>query len=383
MRGHDWSTSPLGQPESWPQSLRSMVGMLINSKFPMFLAWGTDFSMLYNDAYGEILGNKHPSAVGARMQDIWAEIWVYLTPKIEQAISGQAVFEENLPLSVFRKGYYEKAWFTFSYSPIYDESGQVGGMFCAVVETTETVRALAALQASESELKAMNQRKDEFLAMLAHELRNPLAPISSAAEMLRIIAHSDPKIIRVGEVINRQLNHLTALVDDLLDVARVTKGLIELDRQVVDFDLIIQSAVEQSRPLLEERKHTLSVQGSASHAMVVADRNRIIQVLTNLLNNAAKYTTEAGHIILSVSINDENVVVEVEDNGVGIEPELIPRIFDLFTQAQRTPDRLQGGLGIGLALVKTIMTLHAGQILVSSDGRGAGSKFTMLLPKVK
>jgi signal transduction histidine kinase len=172
--------------------------------------------------------------------------------------------------------------------------------------------------------------------MLGHELRNPLAPISSAAEMLRIVAGSDPKITKASEVISRQVKHLTALVDDLLDVARVTKGVIELDRQVVGFDVIIQSAVEQSRPLLESRKHILSIQHNASHAMVVADRNRLIQVLCNLLNNAAKYTPEAGHIVLSVHTNNGSVVVEVEDNGVGIEPKLLPQIFDLsLRQSER------------------------------------------------
>ena len=263
-----------------------------------------------------------------------------------------------------------------SSAPIRDATGRVVAAVAANMDITQ-------LRTAQAKLLETDRQKDEFLAMLGHELRNPLAPISSAAEMLRIVAHSDPRISRASEVISRQVKHLTALVDDLLDVARVTKGVIELDRQVIDFDLIIKSAVEQSRPLLESRKHTLSIQGSASHTMVMADRNRLIQVLSNLLNNAAKYTTEAGHITLSVRSNDDSVVVEVEDNGVGIEPNLLPQIFDLFTQAQRTPDRFQGGLGIGLALVKAIMTLHGGQILASSDGLGAGSKFTMLLPKVK
>jgi PAS domain S-box-containing protein len=263
-----------------------------------------------------------------------------------------------------------------SSAPIRDATGRVVAAVAANMDITQ-------LRTAQARLLETDRRKDEFLAMLGHELRNPLAPISSAAEMLRIVAHSDPMISKASEVISRQVKHLTALVDDLLDVARVTKGVIELDRQVVDFDLIIQSAIEQSRPLLESRKHTLSIEGSASHATVIADRNRLIQVLSNLLNNAAKYTTEAGHIILSVRTNDDSVVVEVKDNGVGIEPKLLPQIFDLFTQAQRTPDRLQGGLGIGLALVKAIMILHGGQILASSDGLGAGSKFTMLLPKIK
>jgi PAS domain S-box-containing protein len=263
-----------------------------------------------------------------------------------------------------------------SSAPIRDATGRVVAAVAANMDITQ-------LRIAQTKLLETDRRKDEFLAMLGHELRNPLAPISSAAEMLRIISPSDPKVSRASEVIIRQIKHLTALVDDLLDVARVTKGVIELNRQVVDFDLIIQSAVEQSKSLLESRKHTFSIQGSTSHAIVMADSNRLIQVLSNLLNNAAKYTNEGGHIILSARSNDDSVVVEVEDNGVGIEPKLLPQIFDLFTQGQRTPDRFQGGLGIGLALVKAIMTLHGGQILVSSDGLGAGSKFTMFLPKIK
>jgi PAS domain S-box-containing protein len=263
-----------------------------------------------------------------------------------------------------------------SSAPIRDATGRVVAAVAANMDITQ-------LRTAQAKLLETDRRKDEFLAMLGHELRNPLAPISSAAEMLRIVAHSDPKISRASEVISRQVKHLTALVDDLLDVSRVTRGVIELDRQVIDFDSIIESAVEQSRPLLESRKHSLSVQGEASHAMVIADRNRLIQVLSNLLNNAGKYTPEAGRITLSVRTDDDDVIVEVEDNGIGIEPKILPHVFDLFTQAERTPDRVQGGLGIGLALVKAIVTLHGGQIVASSGGPGAGSKFTMSLPITK
>jgi signal transduction histidine kinase len=263
-----------------------------------------------------------------------------------------------------------------SSAPIRDAAGRVVAAVAANMDITQ-------LRTAQAKLLETDRRKDEFLAMLGHELRNPLAPISSAAEMLRIVAHSDPKISRASEVISRQVKHLTALVDDLLDVSRVTRGVIELDRQVIDFDSIIESAVEQCRPLLESRKHSLSVQGEASHAMVIADRNRLIQVLSNLLNNAGKYTPEAGRITLSVRTDDDDVIVEVEDNGIGIEPKILPHVFDLFTQAERTPDRVQGGLGIGLALVKAIVTLHGGQIVASSGGPGAGSKFTMSLPITK
>jgi PAS domain S-box-containing protein len=263
-----------------------------------------------------------------------------------------------------------------SSAPIRDNTGRVVAAVAANMDITQ-------LRTAQAKLLETDRRKDEFLAMLGHELRNPLAPISAAADMLRIVGHNDAKIVKATEVISRQVRHLSSLVDDLLDVARVTKGVIELDMQTLDFDLIIQSAIEQSSPLLESKKHALSVQSDASHTTVLADRNRLIQVLSNLLNNAAKYTAQAGHIMLSVRAVDGNVVVDVEDNGVGIESKLLPHIFDLFTQAERTPDRSQGGLGIGLALVKSIVTLHGGQVTASSNGPGAGSKFTMSLPMAR
>jgi signal transduction histidine kinase len=233
---------------------------------------------------------------------------------------------------------------------------------------------------AERELIEANHRKDEFLAMLGHELRNPLAPICSAAQMLKIVTPGDGRFQQAVDVINRQSKHLTALVDDLLDVSRVTKGLVDLNKSEVDIRAVIDSAVEQTRPLFEARRHALTVEhGPPSHT-VIGDRTRLVQAISNLLNNAGKYTPPAGAISLSVAVSARRVTVEVRDNGVGIDSDLLPRVFDLFTQAQRTPDRAQGGLGIGLALVKTIVTLHGGEISAYSAGRGAGSKFIMSLP---
>jgi hypothetical protein len=157
MRGNDWSSSPLGAPETWPQSLRTVVGLLLNSKFPMFVAWGADLGFLYNDAYAEILGAKHPRALGARFHDIWSEIWPDISPLIDAAMVGQASFREDLPLVMRRKGFDEQTWFTFSYSPVRDESGAVAGMFCAVSETTQRILVERALRESEGRLRALNE----------------------------------------------------------------------------------------------------------------------------------------------------------------------------------------------------------------------------------
>lgn len=255
----------------------------------------------------------------------------------------------------------------------YDNSGNPTGIRGVTVDVTERYEA-------EIELRAASRRKDEFLAMLAHELRNPLAPISTAAEMLKFVAHGDAKITRVSEVITRQVKHMTALVDDLLDASRVTRGLVELHKEPVDIKSVVTSAVEQARPLIQMKGHSLTVQNSASDFVVLGDRVRLVQIITNLLNNAAKYTPDKGDIVLSVTRLENRVCIEVVDNGIGIAPDLLPHVFELFTQAERTPDRSQGGLGIGLALVKTMVHLHGGEVTAVSSGLGSGSKFTFSLP---
>ncbi len=630
MRGHDWSACALGPPLDWPQALRSVVGLMLASKFPMFLAWGPALCFLYNDAYAEILGKKHPDALGRPFQEIWHEIWDDIGPLVDRALAGEATFQENLPLLMHRKGYDEQTWFTFSYSPLFDEQGAVAGMYCACTETTaavlasrrhqheidrlrqmfrqapglvavlsgpqhvfelaneaylqlvgardligkrvlealpevegqgfvdlldnvyrsgepyigrglpvrlmrnpehgleqrfvdfiyqplrdeaqqvtgifvegsdvtEAVNALEALRHSEQRLRQLantmhhlawmagpdgqaqwyndrwyeltgltrlelhgpqsldmvhpddrphvaagwanavregtpyesemrlrradgtwrrflaraapvrdasgqivqwfgtstditdaenakeallegNRRKDEFLAMLAHELRNPLAPISTAAQVLHATGHDDPRVRGASEIISRQVGHMVSLVDDLLDVSRVTRGLVELKLEHLDVDDVIAHAVEQVRPLLEARGHTLSLPAPGTGLHVTGDRTRITQVLANLLNNAAKYTPHKGDIRIRTHVQEGNLVLAVEDNGIGIDAVLLPHVFTLFTQAERTPDRSQGGLGIGLALARSLAELHGGTLQAYSAGTGSGARFTLTLP---
>ena len=228
-------------------------------------------------------------------------------------------------------------------------------------------------------LQDQDRRKDEFLAMLAHELRNPLAPIAAAAEMLKFGTANEERVRRSSEVISRQVRHMTSLVDDLLDVSRVTRGLIKLDRALLDPMQLVANAVEQSQPLITARGHTLTVTGDAAGAHIAGDAHRLVQVLANLLNNAAKYTSHGGRIEVTVARERETVAITVRDNGVGIDASLLPRMFDLFTQAERSPDRAQGGLGIGLALVRSIIDLHGGDVIAASDGIGRGSTFTVRL----
>jgi PAS domain S-box-containing protein len=234
----------------------------------------------------------------------------------------------------------------------------------------------------EQERRRADRSKDEFLAMLAHELRNPLAPISAAADLLRLARLDETRVRQTSEVIARQVRHMTSLVDDLLDVSRVTRGLITLETSDLDAKRIVSDAIEQVRPLIESRGHHMAVHMPPESTHVSGDAKRLVQVLANLLNNAAKYTPEGGSIDLRLEVDSADVRIVVKDNGIGMAPEFLSGVFDMFTQAQRTADRSQGGLGIGLALVKSLIELHHGSVTAHSKGLGQGSEFTVRLPRL-
>jgi signal transduction histidine kinase/ActR/RegA family two-component response regulator len=504
MRAHDWSVSPLGHPRDWPQALRTTVGLMLNSKFPMFVAWGPELGFLYNDSYVPILGEKHPNALGRRFHDIWAEIWDDIHPLIVRALKGESTYMDRLLLRMNRHGYDEDTWFRFSYSPVRDEDGTVAGMYCACVEMTGEVLAeryreeehqrlmtlfeqapgiIAVLRGPnhvfeltnqsylqlighrgligkparealpevadqgffelldqvynsgqtfvghavplrvqrdahgpleerfvdfvyqpirgpkgdvegifvegsdvttrkrvEDELRAANRQKDQFLAMLAHELRNPLAPITTAAQLLQRGTLDPQRARHASDIIVRQAEHMTDLVNDLLDVSRVTRGLADIEKEELDVTAVVTGAVEQVRPLLDARRHELQLELWQQPLHVSGDRTRLVQVVSNILNNAAKYTPPGGRILLRVHADAGEAVIAVRDNGQGIDPQVLPYIFDLFTQAERTPDRSQGGLGIGLALVKSLVALHGGRVAAFSEGPNQGSEFVIRLP---
>jgi signal transduction histidine kinase len=211
-------------------------------------------------------------------------------------------------------------------------------------------------------MREIDRRKDEFLAMLAHELRNPLAPISAASALLKIPHLDREKIKQTSEIISRQVKHMSGLIDDLLDVSRVSRGLVTLTQDILDAKQILISAVEQVRPLIDARQHRLTLQTPDEQVYLKGDPKRLVQIIANVLNNAAKYTTELGEIILRMDANSQNVKFTVSDNGIGIAPDVIDHIFEMFSQAERTSDRTQGGLGIGLALVKNLVHLHGGTV---------------------
>jgi PAS domain S-box-containing protein len=511
MRAHDWSGSSLGHPTTWPQSLRTVVELLLNSKFPMFVAWGPDLGFLYNDAYSEILGAKHPAALGKRFYDVWSDIWSDISPLIDRALQGEATYSDRLALTMQRHGYAEQTWFTYSYSPVRDGNGNVAGMYCACVEVTDQVLAeryrneenerlrtlfeqapgfMAILRGpdhvfeltneayyqlvghreilgkpvrsalpevtgqgfyelldrvyvsgqpfvghalsirlqrepngpleerfvdflyqpirdargnvtgifaegsdvterkqAEEELRQLaadlsqaNRRQSEFLATLAHELRNPLSPIRTGLDLMRMTGDNPAAATRVREMMERQVEHLVHLVDDLLDLARISTGKIELRKARVLLKNIVLNAVETTLPEMQAKKQDFSLHVPDEPIWLDADANRMAQVIGNILTNSRKYTPDKGKISLSVRQEDGEAVIAVTDSGIGIPEDSLPDIFDMFTQVGHGIDLSQGGLGIGLSLVKRLTERHGGTVSAFSAGPGKGATFTVRIP---
>jgi PAS domain S-box-containing protein len=261
-----------------------------------------------------------------------------------------------------------------AYGSVYERDGVPSRMSGVVMDIT-------ARKAADEELRQSSRRKDEFLAMLAHELRNPLAPIATAARLLQLAPGDVDRVRASSQIIGRQVAHITALVDDLLDVSRVTRGLVQLDLAPVDVRDVVAAAVEQVRPLIDARRHALHAALPPVPLVVLGDRTRLVQIVANLLGNAAKYTPDGGEIALEAAARGGSVTLRVSDSGIGISAALLPAVFDLFTQGERTPDRSQGGLGIGLPLVKRLVEMHGGEVTAASAGSGRGSTFTVSLPQ--
>jgi two-component system, chemotaxis family, CheB/CheR fusion protein len=258
-------------------------------------------------------------------------------------------------------------------SPIRNEAGQLVG-------ASKVARDITLQKRAQRELQEADTKKNEFIALLAHELRNPLGPIRHAANILRARTPTPDELQWATKIIDRQTEHMTRLVDDLLDVARITRGTIELRREPVDIADVLKAAVEASSALIERHHQQLRVTPPATPLYVEGDVTRLTQIVANLLDNAAKYTDAGGRIWLSAERDGEDAVIRVKDTGIGISAELLPRIFDMFTQSALPLERAQGGLGVGLSLVDRLVKLHGGTVSAHSSGPGQGSQFTVRLP---
>jgi len=321
----------------------------------------------WNRATETVLGVKAGNAIGMPFSQFFDDSAV-VDEAISLVIHGQSAREDLLI------GFDESARVVDAiFAKLGRDSGEVDGITVIMRDVTNQRRL-------EAEAKLVDRRKDEFLAMLAHELRNPLAAIRNAGEMLRLIESDDRRVHLAGAVVSRQSEHMSSLLADLLDVSRVTRGLIKLDKAVLSPHAFVSRAVEQVRGLIDSKRHHLTVTTALSVGKIYGDKDRLTQIVANILHNAAKYTPQGGQIELVVDGNENEVAIKVIDNGIGIDSMLLPHVFDLFTQAARSLDRKHGGLGIGLALVRSLVRLHGGDVFAESAGEGLGSGFTVTFP---
>jgi signal transduction histidine kinase len=406
MRGLDWSTSPLGHPENWPQSLRSVVGLLLQSQFPMFVAWGTDLGFLYNDPYAEILGAKHPRAMGRRFHEIWSEIWPDISPLIDAAMAGQATYREDLPLVMNRKGYDEKTWFTFSYSPVRDESGIVAGMFCAVSETTPKVLAEAALRELNDTLErrvmeevterlrdqerlrhaeaALRQtQKMEAIGQLtggvAHDFNNLLAVFATGLQLLERDVSATQRQ-RIFEGMRRAVARGTGLTRHLLAFTRRRP----VNPESIDIAAHLRGMSEMLHGSLGGHIH-VDLQFASDLWPVEVDAGEMELAILNLCLNARDAMSDGGVITITAfnvreGVEDgacaEFVKLSVTDTGCGMPPDVVARAFEPFF----TTKDVGKGSGLGLPQVYGFAHQSGGLVTIDSEA-GVGTVVTLLLPR--
>lgn len=338
------------------------------------LAWLADLegsAFWFNNRWYDFTGRDSSALEGSGwIHTLHPEFAKEVQVGLHRAITSATTWEDTFPMLRF-DGVYR--WFLSRAVPIRDQSGKVARWLATYTDITEQRQAADALL-------QMDKRKDEFLAMLAHELRNPLAPITAAASLLTAFTSDPQRLQHISKVIARQAAHLTSLVDDLLDVSRVTRGLIQLENAHVEVISMISEAIEQAKPLFDQKGHHLATEYCRGEIYVYGDKKRLVQIVANLLNNSAKYTPNGGRISIQAEVRQGYVEISVADNGIGMSEDLLNHAFELFAQGQRTPDRTQGGLGIGLALVRSLVHLHGGTIQAFSPGDGKGSTFVVSLP---
>ncbi|MFZ6875987.1 ATP-binding protein [Undibacterium sp. Di27W] len=335
---------------------------------------------LANPIYCHIIGRQEEQVVGHAFDEVFPELLDSpVRAKFREVYSEGIPFvsEETKVRLSLHGGDPEDRYYIYNLAPIRRVDGQVSGLMAIGIDITTQVLARTEIERLNDNLNVTSRAKDEFLAMLGHELRNPLAPIVTALELMKM-RNPNPTISKEQAVIQRQVDHLVRLVDDLMDVSRITSGKVQLRIVASNLRDVMNKALEMASHLLEKKKHHLTL--DVAPITWVGDPARLAQVVANLLTNAAKYTPDGGEISLVTYHKDDEVKICVSDNGVGISSSLMPNIFDLFVQGGRSADRSDGGLGIGLALVRNLVQLHHGSVRAESPGEGMGSSFTISLP---
>ena len=341
------------------------------------LLWvnGPEGSEFVNRAYREFVGVDSDEEISG---DDWLR-FVHADDRADYANAYHRAAAVQVPFTAefrFRRWDAEYRWMRSEATPRFGDDGELVGYVGATVDITERRKA-------EDALRVADRQKDEFLAMLAHELRNPLAPIRNASEVLALRYAGDPKAAVPIAMLRRQSDHLARLLDDLLDVTRIAQGRIVLKQAPLEIGTVVAQAIETVGPLAQAKSQLLLLERDDARLYVSGDRTRLVQSLTNVLQNSVKFTQEGGGIVVAVHDAGPDVEVTVRDDGVGIAPELVPRVFELFVQSERTPDRSQGGLGIGLSVVKRLVEMHGGAVAVASEGLGRGTTVTIRLPRIE
>jgi PAS domain S-box-containing protein len=335
-----------------------------------------DLRYLYiNQAGANILGLTPEQVIGRPVRDVMnAEAFAVVQPHIERVLGGETVeYEEEIPYVAGSR------WMRVTYVPDVAANGDVAGWIGSIVDITERKRAELDIARLYDALQESDRRKDEFLAILAHELRNPLAPVRNATQYLKLRQLEDPEVRRPIELIDRQVSQMTRLIEDLLDISRISRGTLELRRAPVQMADLVQTAVDACRHEIDGRGHALRMSVPVEPLTIHGDRARLVQALCNLIGNAVKFSRSGDPIEIGARASDGHLLISVRDHGAGIPPENLEKVFELFVQLDRSLER-QGGLGVGLTLTRQIVELHGGTIEARSEGRGHGSEFVVRLP---
>ncbi len=367
------ANAPLGTDAQFHQFVATV------EEYAVFMLTADGAIATWNAGVGRILGYDAAGFVGQPSALIFTpEDRARDLPALEIATASATGKAENERWHVREDG--SRFWGLGVLTALRDPAGNLVGFAKVLRDRTDLKELQETLRQKSEALAAADERKNVFLATLGHELRNHLASIVNAAQVLKLIGSGQPALAAPLAIVDRQTGQLRRLVDDLLDLTRISTGKVQLRKGRVDLTGVVQQAVEASRPALDAAGHQLSVLVPPDPVWLDADAARLQQVLVNLLTNAAKYTPAGGQVWLSATVEGADAVVRVRDTGVGLSAEMLPCIFDLFTQVEAARPRSQGGLGIGLALVRNLVELHGGTVQVRSDGVGKGSEFAVRLP---
>jgi PAS domain S-box-containing protein len=363
---------------------RHLFSLFMQAPTPIAILRGPGHVIeLANPPCCAVWGRRHEDLIGRPLLDALPELRSQGFHGLLDGVlaTGQPYVGREAPAQLDRRGdgRLDTTWFNFVYAPLRDVEGRIDGVLVLAFDVTHETLARREMETLRAAAEQASRAKDEFLAMLSHELRNPLAPITTALELMRL-RDGEGIVERERAIIDRQVTHLTRLVDDLLDVSRVTRGTVALRRRPLELAQVVAKGIEMASPLLETRQHRLTMDVAAAGLPVHGDEHRLAQVVSNLVANAAKYTPPGGHVTVRAAREGGTVALRVRDDGLGIDAQLLPRVFDLFVQGPRGLDRAHGGLGLGLAIVRSLVELHGGSVEAASEGHGRGSEFTVRLP---